>query len=54
MVEKKGVPPPGKTVKKRKCSIFTVFTADMVEKKGRPPEKIKNEFYRFYRADASD
>ena len=37
-----------------KFSLFTVFTADMVEKKGAPPrvktiKKKKNVFYRFYR-----
>ena len=40
MVEKKGRP-PGKNGKRRKNSIFTVFTADMVEKKGAPPP-VKN------------
>ena len=34
--EKRGAP-PGKNGKKRKTMIFTVFTADMVEKKGAPP-----------------
>ena len=39
----------GKTIN---FSIFTIFTTDMVEKKGAPPGKNgkkKNDFYRFYR-----
>ena len=46
---------PRKNNGKHKCfSMFTVFTADMVEEKGAPPGKIGKTrnivfFYRFYR-----
>ena len=55
MLEKMGRP-PGKNDKHITCLIFTVFTADMLEEKGRPGKngKIVYFFFDFYRADASD
>ena len=54
MLEEKGRP-PGKNGKKRK-SIFTVFTADMVDEKGVPPpvKTVKKDKFSIFTVFTAD
>ena len=53
--EKRGAPPPVKTVTKETIRFLPFFTADMVEKKRRPPGKngktIKISIFTVFTAD---